>query len=88
MGPQNGEFAGGSENRAPETAKTGPQKYGAPDRACGGAKKKRSPALARSVVRGGDFLRGPRKSGALCAPNRTLSSEQEIVVVNRAAMLA
>ena len=71
-GPQNGEFAGGSENGAPETAKTGPQKCGAPDGARGGAKKKRSPAPPRSAVRGGYFLQGPGKSGAPRAPKRTL----------------
>ena len=73
-GPRNGEFAGGSENGAPETAKTGPRKCGAPDGARGGAKKKRSPAPPRSAVRGGDFLRGPGKSGAPRAPKRTLAA--------------
>ena len=64
------DLAGGSKNGAPETAKTGPRKCGAPDGARGGVKKKDPPP--RSVVRGGDFLRSPGKSGAPLAPKRTL----------------
>ena len=73
-GPGMKNFAGGSENGAPVTVKTGPRKCGAPDGARGGAKKKRSPTPPRSAmpVQGRDFLRGPGKSGALRAPKRTL----------------
>ena len=69
-GAPSGDLAGGSENGAPETAKTGPRKCGAPDGARGGVKKKDPPP--RSAVRGGDFLRSPGKSGAPLAPKRTL----------------